>query len=67
MNINRRTALLGVAGGMIGGVPVAASVVPTSTRIIVLRDGKGGFVAHFSDGRIQKFAAAHPERRYDRT
>jgi hypothetical protein len=69
MKINRRTALLGVAGGIIGGVPVVPPVpwqehdhaLNTRTSILVLRDGRGGFVTHYPDGRIEKFDAAFPD------
>jgi hypothetical protein len=77
MKITRRTALLGVAGGMIGGLPIAAATQPspvlwstwrkhdhalnTRTSILVLRDGQGGFVTHYPDGRIEKFDAPFPE------
>lgn len=76
MKITRRTALLGVAGGVIGGVPVAAAQpslwatwqpldLRTGTKkgkpTVVLRDGQGGFITYYPDGRIEPFAAPFPD------
>jgi hypothetical protein len=65
MKITRRTALLGVAGGMIGGLPVCQSSLWSTWQpldlhgqhngdpILVFMDGNGNFTTHYPDGRIE--------------